>query len=184
MIRITCYSNPFFEGIFVKRRMKKRTKILLKFFFIYNYCFIKKIFEDKRKNEICEKKDYLIFKQERVLTTYEKWIRLYQNKRLLSDYLLENNYYEIAIYGLGRLGKQLYEELLVCGVSVAYVIDQNYGKENKSYKGTFCYRPEDKLPKVDLIIVTIPSEEKDIIAMLRKKVTYPIKSINDILFVS
>lgn len=138
---------------------------------------------DKSKLEICEKQNYLNHKYEQTLITYKKWIEAFQNNKTIADYLLENKYHKIAVYGFGRLGKQLYEELLISRIQVEYVIDRNRGIENKLDDGIGYYHPDDELPNVDLIIVTIPDEAKGIIDHLREKTECPIKSIDDLLFV-
>lgn len=126
----------------------------------------------------------LIIRQEEVLRTYEKWMNTIQDNHMISEYLFENHYYNIAIYGLGRIGKQLYKEMISSRVEVSYIIDQKYNSiVNQYYNQAPCYHPNDKLPITDLIIVTIPSEAGEIITDLKKKVVCPVKSINDILFV-
>ncbi len=133
-----------------------------------------------------KKKDYvynIIFKQEEVIKTYEKWVYVLQNKNMISEYLMQNNYHKIAIYGLGRIGKQLYKELASSQLTVSYVIDQGYSITNKYYNQVPCYHPDDRLPNVDLIIVTVPSESEEIIKNLNKKVSCSVKSINEVLFV-
>lgn len=144
-------------------------------------CLINKINSDKKILKICEKKDCLIFKQEKVLSVYEKWINL--DRKQIPKLLIKNNYCKVAIYGLGRLGKQLYRELIFSEVNIVYIIDRQYGLENEFYNSTVCFNCNDDLPNVDLIIVTIPGEAKEIAALLRKKVNCPIKSIDEIFFV-
>ena len=149
---------------------------------IITYIIIK-IRKDKKILKTYEKQKQLIHKQESVLRVYESWMNALQNKKSISGYLMTHNYRHIAIYGLGRLGKHLYEELMNSGINVSYVIDRNYSVINKYYKQVYCYNPEDKLPSVDMIIVTVPGEEKEIVASLKKKNAGSVKTMNDLLFV-
>lgn len=142
-----------------------------------------KLRRDKKFLKIYEQQEQLIYKQERVLNVYERWIAASQDEKNISDYLLRHNYHNVAIYGLGRLGKQLYNELVNSEINVPYVIDQNYSIDQKYYNQIYCYHPEDKLPFVDLVIVTVPGEEKEIVSWLKKKSVGSVKTMNDLLFV-
>ena len=56
-------------------------------------------------------------------------------------------------------------------------------KYKKYYNNVPVYNIDFEFPWVDLIIVTVPSEAKNIIDELRKKSKCYIKSIKDILFI-
>lgn len=141
------------------------------------------IYMDKKRLEKCAGKEKLLAKGWADLAAYEQWIEAFLNGKRISEYLLENNYHNVAIYGFGRLGKQLYRELLFSDVHVAYIIDLSFERGKKSFDGIRCFHPEEDLPEAELIIVTIPSEAKEIMANLRNKVQCQIKSIYDLLFV-
>ena len=128
--------------------MKKKwiNKIIIGIMF-----FKYKIEKDKKTKENIDEKEKLIFKQEEVLKVYERWIDSYQKNTLISEFLERNQYQKIAIYGLGRLGKNIYNELKNSMIDVLYIIDRNYCDTNNKYYNTPCYYPEDYLPKVDLI---------------------------------
>ena len=125
----------------------------------------------------------LTYKQEEVLKVYERWMYLLLNKKTISEYLLNNYFVNIAIYGMGRIGKHLFNEFEKSNICVKYVIDQNMSKYKKYYNNVPVYNIDFEFPWVDLIIVTVPSEAKNIIDELRKKSKCYIKSINDILFI-
>lgn len=139
---------------------------------------------DKKTLKECANKEKLFIRDRATLAAYEQWVETFQNRRRVADHLLENNYHDIAIYGFGRLGKQLYKDLLLSGINVTYLIDLNFVQGNKNYNRTPCFHPDEQLPDTDLIIITVPSEAKEIMAHLRKKVKCPVKSILDLLFVS
>ncbi len=151
-------------------RWKKIIKILL----LYNFFNLLKVYYKKKMTE----KELIILKQNENLAIYEKWINKAQKEKTINSYLIENGYYNIAIYGLGRLGKQLYRELSKSNVKIVYGIDCAISQYDKIK----CYNPNESLENVDLIIVTVSIATDEIIAKLEKKVSCPIISIHDILF--
>ena len=128
-------------------------------------------------------RDLELFKREEALKTYERWVNVLIKKKMISEYLLANNYCHVAVYGMGRIGKQLFKELQEAGVGVDYVIDQKLSKSCQLYKDVPCYNPSYNLPYVDIIIITISSETEKIVMDLRDKVKWQVKTIHDILFV-
>lgn len=136
----------------------------------------------KRKREIEEKNNEII-KRETALNTYESWVDVLIGKKKISEYLLENGYCHAAIYGMGRIGKQLYKEFCDSNISVDFVIDQKMSKMTRYYKNVPCFDIKSELPHTDIIIVTVSAEADKIINELRKKTNEPVKSMNDILFV-
>lgn len=136
-----------------------------------------------KKVQEMRKKDFEVSKREEYLRTYEKWVNMLLKKKRISEYLLANNYCHVSIYGMGRIGKQLFQELQDAGIYVDYIIDQNLSKSNPNYKNVPCYKLSSDLPYVDIIIVTISNEAKEILLELNKRVSWQAKSINDLLFV-
>lgn len=142
-----------------------------------------KVYEDKKNLVKHKQMNNLIVRQEEALKTYEKWVDTIHENKMISQYLLENDYKSVAIYGLGRLGKQIYKEILPTKVKVEYIIDQKYSLVNPFFEQTRCYNPEEEFPAADLIIVTVSGEAEAISAKLRTKVSCPVKTINELLFV-
>lgn len=137
-----------------------------------------KIYIRKKDGKIQAQKA-LLRKQEEMLRTYEAWMNKTRKKKTLDFFFHTNNYRTAAIYGLGRVGRQLYKELLRSDIQVLYGIDRKV----KCYDGLRCYEPDEDLPEVDLIIIAVPDEAQDIAEELRKNVSCPVWSINDLLFV-
>lgn len=131
----------------------------------------------------CRKRDIDIYKKEELLKAYEKWVEALLEEKSISEYLSENGYSHVALYGMGRIGRHLSHEFSASNIHVDYVVDQVISKQTHYYDGVSCYSMENDLPYTDLIIVTVPSEAENIIKELRKKVCWQIKSIDDILFV-
>lgn len=130
-----------------------------------------------------EKKENELYKREQLLKTYEKWIDAILAKKMISRFLLENGFGSVAIYGMGRIGRNLLKEFQNSDIKINYIIDQSMSKCSNYYEGVPLYNISRGLPYVDLIIVTIPNEAENIIVELRKNSKWLAKSINDILFV-
>lgn len=108
-----------------------------------------------------------------------KWMKTKQQGRHIREYLEENKYKSVAIYGMSHVGKCLLEELKDCGVQIKYAVDRNGAAVNSDIE---IYTPEDALPEVDVMIVTAVYYFNEIRNDLKDKVTCPIVSLEDILF--
>lgn len=82
------------------------------------------------------------------------WIRIKQSDCSLASYLIWRGYNSIGIYGAGYIGELLINELKDSAVSIKFLIDRSNKAETK-YR---IYRPEDELPLVDVVIVTVVHE--------------------------
>lgn len=93
-------------------------------------------------------------KLEQMLATYNKWLYAEQNGKTVEQYLCQKNFFNIAIYGYGMLGKHLFFDLLNSRVCVEYVIDNN-AERIFLFNEKEVYTIDDCLPDVDAIIVTL-----------------------------
>lgn len=109
---------------------------------------------------------------------YDNWFELKQRGKSLKNYFHHNNFHDIAIYGMGKIGLRLYGELKKEGVNVCYVIDRNGLQTDLDIK---CFTPENNLPKADVIIVTVVQSYDEIVACVQSKVNCPILSIEEII---
>lgn len=104
---------------------------------------------------------------------------LNQNGNHTEKLLLQNHYNNIAIYGMGRVGKQLYNELINSKIKIACVIDSKEILEN-------IIPPQVKIDKIpeeaDAIIVTPVFSFDFIKESLEKMYECPIISIEKLLF--
>lgn len=138
---------------------------------------------EKRLPRECERSKHEICKREALLDTYERWVDKMIFGKQIAQYLIKNGYYKIAIYGMGRIGKHLLIEFRQSVIDVVYVIDQNISKYTNHFEGIPCLSINSRLPYVDMVIVTVSSEAKEIKKELNKRVSYQIESMNEILFV-
>lgn len=125
-------------------------------------------------------KDKILHKQESGLEVYKAWLQLYQRNKRVENYLLANHYRSVAIYGVGRIGENLFEELSESKITIDYVIDKRVSVSKGYYQTVLCYNPDAVLPKTDIIIVTVPGEA-DEIAQYLADCGSPVISIQDLL---
>lgn len=107
-----------------------------------------------------------------------KWIKTKQGGRHIKEYLEQNGYKSVAVYGMSHVGKCLLEELKDCDVEIKYAVDRNVAVNSNIE----IYTPEDALPEADVMIVTAVYYYNEIHDNLKDKVTCPIVSLEDILF--
>ena len=108
-----------------------------------------------------------------------QWLILKQEDKLLAQYFIDNNYKTVAIYGMGELGKRFYAELKNNDkVQVKYAVDQNTANIYAELK---VLTLEDKMPKVDVIVVTATFAFYEIEKKLSEKVACPIVSLEEIV---
>ena len=107
-----------------------------------------------------------------------QWVKIKQEGKNLSSYFIRNNYRKIAIYGMNYVGKTLVEELNGTDVEIVYGIDRN---ANYLCEDINIVSIEDKLIKVDAIVVTAITFYDEIKNQLYNKIDCPIISLEDIL---
>lgn len=134
----------------------------------------KKYLERIKKEETCSQKHLEIAKM------YDRWITIKQRGRSIADYLMEHGYYSVAIYGMSFVGETLYDELRNTKVSVKYAIDKN--ASNLFHDEIEIVSPDDRLEKVDLIIVTSNFYFNVIEDELQEKTDIKIVNFEDLLY--
>lgn len=107
------------------------------------------------------------------------WLDINEDGKKITDYFYLMNYKNVAVYGIGYLGKHLVKELKASDIKIDYIIDKNV-KETKD--NIAIYTPEDVLPDTSVIIVTAIMEFDEIADMLEDKIKCPIISVEDIIF--
>lgn len=108
-----------------------------------------------------------------------QWVRVKQEGKNISNYLIENRYKKIAIYGMSYAGKTLIRELEKTEVEVAYVIDKHADDIYTDIKMISDANPS---IKIDAVIVTAITSYNEIKEELQKKLLLPILSLEDILY--
>ena len=107
------------------------------------------------------------------------WIRnLIHDRKMFSSGNV--SFSKIAIYGIGDLGKCLVEELREEGIEIGYIIDKR-ASQIKEFDNIKVFNPDEELPSTDLIIVTAIFYFDEIAYELKKKVSCPIISLEEIV---
>lgn len=147
----------------------------------------KGIVQDKQKdtniNDIDkETKQFLLEmnKYKNYANLLDRWLYLERKGRfLIEEYLQNLCVYSIAIYGIGVIGKQLYEQIDQTKVKVCYGIDRYVGQYGENFE---IYRPEDEdWPEVDAIVIAVYDEGMSILDFLREKAKCKIFSLENIV---
>lgn len=118
-------------------------------------------------------------KNDAIIRLFGKWNCLKQEGKSVADYLLENEYKHIAIYGMHHMGKCLLNELQGSEICVDYAIDKRPENAEELIK---VYLPDEDLPVVDAVIVTAFFYFDEIEDHLNNQLDCPIISIEDILY--
>jgi len=143
------------------------------------FFFLKTLSEEHRKEERA-KED--ICSLNKMVQTYDIWLKKNKEGYNVAECLLENGYKKIAVYGLGRIGKSLIEEIEVSNAQLVYVVDKKMGKTR--YKNIDCFGIDEELPYADLLIISLPGYSNDIKKDI-KRITGNIKfvkSIQEVLY--
>lgn len=93
----------------------------------------------------------------RIFQFDEQWLHIRQAGHTLAEYFVRNGIKTIAIYGMGYLGRNLYDELEGSGVEVLYVIDRE--PENVQDVVPVAALDSEWKP-VDAVVVTVVDEEE------------------------
>ncbi len=105
-----------------------------------------------------------------------KWMKQKEQGISVAEKLERQNIHEVAIYGMGDLGKHLVYELTNAKITVKYAIDRSFF----AVSDLDVYLPDSELPNVDAIIVTAILDYESIRSNLEQKVFCPILSIADL----
>ena len=125
------------------------------------------------------KKDYKMLRYESYWKTLHQWLILKEKNLSVEDYLMKNRYKNIAIYGLGMLGKHLVRELENTEVQIKYGIDENADSLMMSIP--IVTADVEKYNEIDLIIVTVVYDFDEIKKKLVKQTDVEIISLLELL---
>lgn len=127
----------------------------------------------KRKEQELSKKHLALF------LMMNQWVQVKQEGKKLADYLYEQGYRNIAIYGMSYAGETLVNELRGSNINILYGIDK---KSDSLYSDIEIISLEDELKDVDAIIVTAITFFDEIEEKLSPKIHCPVISLEDILY--
>lgn len=109
----------------------------------------------------------------------ERWLTLHEEGRRIPQILEERGLSNIALYGLGKIGKHVVCELEGSSVTIVYAVDRAMA----GFYGTVpVKRIDEELPETDAVIVTAVYDYDEIEELLGKKVHCPVISLEEILY--
>ena len=109
----------------------------------------------------------------------DQWVKVKQDGKMLGEYFKRYGYQRIAVYGMSYAGETLCRELKDSGIEIVYGIDQNADVMCKDIE---MKKPEEELPQVDAVVVTVVYYFDAIEETLKQKVDCPILSLGDIVY--
>lgn len=125
-------------------------------------------------------KEYTKFRE--YYNVMQQWVVMLQKKISLSEYLLQNGFKKIVLYGMSDIGNCLAAEIMEDDkCDLLYAIDQG---EPKLYTDVTCIKL-DEIPcyeKPDLIIVTLPHIFEEIRDRITLLCDCKIKSITEVVY--
>ncbi|MDE7476460.1 MAG: hypothetical protein K2M91_00680 [Lachnospiraceae bacterium] len=107
-----------------------------------------------------------------------QWVKIKQENKSIAEYLENQGYRTIAIYGMNYVGETLLNELAGSDIEVKYAIDKNAAI---IYSDVDVITPDDELEAVDAVVVTPITFFDEIEQVLGNKTDAPVISLKDIL---
>lgn len=128
---------------------------------------------------VSKNKDKAINKYKKYYSMMMIWMDAVERGFDLGEYLKKCGYHKIAVYGGGEIGKYLIRQLAGTEVVIEYLIDKVIFPNQVDMLPV--YRPDDKLPSVDAMIVTPICEYSKIKEAISKQLECPIISLEDMI---
>lgn len=144
------------------------------------YCLLEYFKKRKKKKDEMNRKIYDKLENLDYCRDILSQMILRQNEEVLKKYVVRGNYKAIGLYGWGQVGQCVYAELKKCGHMPVCAIDKNCANLNSSE--IIIYSPIDKLPHMDLLIVTPTYFYDEIEKEMTSKVECKIISLDDIYY--
>ena len=115
---------------------------------------------------------------ERYFWTLNKWIFLKTHEIDLFKHPQLRNFGSLALYGMGEIGKRIYEELESSGRKINFLVDKN---GDALFADIPIYTGMEALPQVDVIIVSMICEFQEIEEHLKRVYLGPILSFEKVV---
>lgn len=160
-------------------KMMKRDQVLSGCLSIINVVFITYLINMRKKKKI-----YNLQHRIEVLSDHfqllNHWMEIKSEGKSVASYFEDMGYHNIAVYGMAELANRLSDDLDGSSIFISYGIDRDICCTIARIDQI--YFPEDELPEVDAVIVTPYSSFEEIQSMLKKKVTCPIVSLEEVIW--
>jgi len=86
-----------------------------------------------------------------------RWMLLKEKEMSISKFFFDNQIHSVAVYGMGRIGRTLVQDLIKDNVNVKYGIDVNNDRISCIIP---VYGLKNTLPEVEMIVVTVAAYEQ------------------------
>lgn len=116
-------------------------------------------------------------KLKNAMEIYDKWLEAGIKNKSIVSYLKSEGCYKVAIYGLGKMGIRLYQEIKA-EIDVVCFVDRN---ANYLEADIPVYMPDEIIPQVDLIIIALGDRENKILENVSEMIDYPVRGLEEIL---
>lgn len=110
-----------------------------------------------------------------------EWLQLKLDKRSIAEYLESINCNRIIIYGFGKYGKLLKDDLHDSDITIIGIIDRR-ANLLKDVENMTIYTPNEQLPECDAIIVSVIKNYDRVLLDMKNKVKIPVMSLYELLY--
>ena len=118
-----------------------------------------------------------------LLNITNHWLLLKQQNKSIEGYFIDNNYKQVAIYGMKEIGFRLYADIMsMKETRVSFLCDDSDIKLKTLFPNEIVNPENWGETKTDVIVVTAAFEYEKIRYELSKKTDIPIVSIEDVVF--
>lgn len=127
------------------------------------------IYSNSNKNE----------KSKKYCQLFDNWLIINERGSRIEEFFHARGIKEVAVYGYGNIGKHLVTQLFGTDIIIKYIVDKRNGSAEY---GIDRYCLSDKLPEVEVVIITPICEYQKIKKEIAEKVSCKVISIEDIIY--
>lgn len=127
---------------------------------------------------IGKNKDKRICRLQQSKCMLECMLDMIENGIMFTDVLPIRKESRIAVYGNGNIGKHVIRELFKEEVNVCCIIDRI--SCTSTFENIPIFSPEDDLPSMDIVLVTVVDEYEDVKQKLLSKLECPIINLAEV----
>lgn len=118
-----------------------------------------------------------------IIEVYDYWLYLEKRNQKVTDFLRNQRYFKIGIYGMRKVGNRLYDFLLDSDIETVFIIDrqaEKFASEVPVFR-LEDMRAENYVNQADTVIVTVDYSFELIKEEIAKKYDIPVLSLKSIL---
>lgn len=116
---------------------------------------------------------------QKYLSIYKPWLEKMQKGESIADFIINRQYENVAVYGLGKPGVSLINELKHKGINIAYIIDQR--AEEIFYRDIDVYPFSEKLPDVGAVIITTVNDQKELKEKIKRHMKCDVYTLEELV---